>query len=236
MGCFLFSRFSNGTLLYYINERFTSLTLVAVVGLFIVGISYLFGQPHGDHHHHHQHDHGADEHHDHNHDVTWVGIALLLLPVLLGLFVTPRPLGASAMANREVGFESRSVMPAAVAASTEKSSTERNILDWVYAFHQHGEGSFEGEAVDTIGFVYTDDEMVAEEFALTRYVVSCCAADASYVSLVVRSAEPHSFSNDQWVRVQGKIKLLDSKRGLRTVIIPTKVESVSIPIQPYLYP
>lgn len=240
MGVFLYTRLANGTLLYYINQRFAGLTLIAVIGLFIVSISYQFGRhvdedEQCDEHCHPGHDH-EHAHHSHNHDLSWSGAILIALPILLGVLVTPQPLGASAMSNREVGFESRSVMPAAVASSTEKSSTDRNVLDWVYAFHEYGEVAFSGEQVDLVGFVYQDDGMDVGEFAITRYVVSCCAADASYVNLIVRSEEPTELTNDQWVRVQGELQIASVNEGGGIVIAPSTIEIIPVPEQPYLYP
>lgn len=235
MGLFLYSRLSNGTLFFYINERFAGLTLLAVIGLLLVGISYQFGDDEGHGHSHHGHEHGYDDH-DHDHNLTWIGVAIMLAPILMGVLVTPRPLGAAAMANREVGFESRSAMPAAVAAAAEKSSTERNILDWLYAFQRDGEDAFDGETVDVTGFVFKGEDFGTDEFSLTRYIVSCCAADASYVSMVVRGDGAEPLESDEWVRVQGQLEMSTFNGEPRIVVVPTSIESVPIPQQPYLYP
>lgn len=232
MGLFLYSRLSNGTLYFYINQRFAGLTLLAVIGLLIVGVSYQFGDPE-DHSHH---GHGPNHDHENEHSLSWTGVAILLAPILLGVLVTPRPLGASAMANREVGFESRSAMPAAVAEAAEKSSIERNILDWLYAFQRDGEDAYNGEPVNVTGFVFKSEDFAADEFSLTRYIVSCCAADASYVSMVVRGDGVAPLQSDDWVQVQGQLEMSTFNGEPRIVIIPESIESVPIPPQPYLYP
>ncbi|MEM7129743.1 MAG: TIGR03943 family protein [Chloroflexota bacterium] len=256
LGFFLYSRIANGTLFFYINQRFAGLTLFAVIGLMIIGISYQYGTgddakkdesghengsgesnhdgqhsaPHGHAHHHHGH--------HHNHALTWGAALILSIPILLGLFVTPQPLGASAMNNREVGFDgTRSGMPAAVGAATEKASTDRNILDWIYAFQAYDQATFEGDSVDVIGFVFRNKEHFAEdEFALTRYIVSCCVADASYVSLVTRGPQTEEFANDTWVRIQGHFEMGIFKGNDRIILIPDTIEPVPVPNQPYLYP
>jgi len=40
LGLFLYSRIANGTLYYYIAQRFALYTLIAIVGLIVVGLSY----------------------------------------------------------------------------------------------------------------------------------------------------------------------------------------------------
>ena len=44
LALFLYTRLANGTLYFYINERFVGFTLIAVFGLLAVGLSYRFGQ------------------------------------------------------------------------------------------------------------------------------------------------------------------------------------------------
>src|SRR5688572_30142203 len=98
MGLFLYSRFLGGTLLFYINDRFVWLTILASVGFILVGISYRYRSEES----HEGHDHG-----DHSHgQLSWGGLALIILPILLGLLVPPKPLGAAAMVNRDVSAKS----------------------------------------------------------------------------------------------------------------------------------
>ena len=40
LGVFLYTRIANGTLYYYINERFALFTVIGVVGLLLLGMSY----------------------------------------------------------------------------------------------------------------------------------------------------------------------------------------------------
>ena len=45
MAFFLFSRITNGTLFFYINNRFAWLTFMAVIGFFLVAVGYLAQTP-----------------------------------------------------------------------------------------------------------------------------------------------------------------------------------------------
>jgi uncharacterized repeat protein (TIGR03943 family) len=250
MGLFLYTRIANGSLYFYINQRFVGLTLMAVLGLLIVGISYRLGgadeqeHDHGhdhtyDHtHDHHHHDHHHHDHtHGHNHGLSWLGLSIVALPIILGMAVPPQPLGASALSNREMtASPSGSAMPAAIRAAREKSDVDKNILDWMYEFDADQPASIVGKEADVVGFVFQDEQLAEGEFLLARYVVSCCVADASYVALVVQWPESQALSENQWVRVRGQFELGQDGDNPRPLLIAQDVQPTEMPNQPYLYP
>ena len=240
LGLFLYSRIANGTLYFYISERYAWLTMVAVVGLLIVAISYRrnFGHDH-DHEHDHAHDHHHHDHagHDHNHGLTWGGIVLVSLPIVLGLLVPPQPLGASAMENREIDIGgANSVMPAVVRSVAEKDPLQRNILDWVTSFRgapTSGE-SFNGVEAEVIGFVYHELEGEDNAFWVARFIVGCCVADASPVALAVEWGQAADLPEGEWVRVRGRFR--ETPGAPAPVLVAERVDVVPAPNQPYLYP
>ena len=261
---FLFSRIAGGTLAFYINERFSAYTTLAVAGLLVVALSYPLTrrrdaaapethapdvQAHAHeqalylelgHDHGHNHSHGEGHDHGHEHGLTWGGVLIVALPILLGLLVSPRPLGAAAMAGREVNVVSanRSAMPAAVQAAASKASTERTVLDWSQSFQTVADPAahFAGEAADVIGFVYRDDRFGPDEFFLTRFVVSCCVADAAVAGVVVRLPPGATVEADQWLRVTGTFAPGTFDGAPVPVLVADTLAPADIPEQPYLYP
>lgn len=234
LGLFLYSRIANGTLYFYISERYAWLTMVAVVGLLIVAISYRrnFGQDHN-----HDHDHHDHAGHDHNHGLTWGGIVLVSLPIVLGLLVPPQPLGASALENREIDIGgANSVMPAVVRSVTDKDPLQRNILDWVTSFRgasNSGE-SFNGVEAEVIGFVYHELEGEDNAFWVARFIVGCCVADASPVALSVEWGQAAALPEGEWVRVRGRFR--ETAGAPAPILVAERVDVVPAPNQPYLYP
>jgi uncharacterized repeat protein (TIGR03943 family) len=216
LALFLYTRLADGTLFFYINQRFMAYTMLAIVGLLCVAISY---RPVGrrlraatvtapdhehDHAHDHPHDHAGDHSHDdhsgHNHRLTWAGVALVLLPIVLGVVVPPQPLGAAAIGNREVNVTSSgSALPAAVRAAAEKAAADKNQLDWLNTFagSAHPAEDFAGQPVDVIGFVFRDERFAEDQFMVTRFVVSCCVADANVAGMVVESPATATLAADQ---------------------------------------
>ncbi|MGI8407953.1 MAG: TIGR03943 family putative permease subunit [Actinomycetota bacterium] len=89
-----------------------------------------------------------------------------------------------------------------------------------------------GEKVNFIGFVDRDDTTPASEFTLTRFVVSCCVADALGVQVRVVGAPPGRFKDDQWVNVTGSLYPLEDQ----IVVDASEITAIERPKQPYLSP
>lgn len=247
-GMFLYGRIANGTLYYYINEKFAGFTLFGVIGLLVVGFAYQFGKKPAEghdhenceedhdhaHHHHHGHDHG---HEGHSHALSWSGVLIVALPVILGLAVPPRPLGAAALDNREVVLSvESSALPASVQAAA-KTASERNMLDWWRGFQASNDyAAFTNQEATVIGFVYKDPRYGEGHFLATRFIVSCCVADAAVVGLVVRWPDSVELADDQWVEVRGKFAPSDLDSWKPPLLIAESVTPVDTPAQPYLYP
>ncbi|MEX1019247.1 MAG: TIGR03943 family protein [Litorilinea sp.] len=264
LGLFLYSRLTGGTLAFYINERFFGYTLFAFVGLIAVGLSYPLIRSHPrrksapnaarpqtltpqtiDYQYHDlaPHDHSRD------HRLTLVGALVIALPILLGLLVPPRPLGAAALETRELNLDLRSGganLPAAIAAVSQDDGP-RNIMDWWHTFQRTPDlTTLEGSEVNVQGFVYHDPRYGEEYFMVTRFVVSCCTADASALALLVHWPQAPALETDQWVEVRGVFTPGDlspadlppgSEASWRPpVLTAASITPIEIPSHPYLYP
>lgn len=234
LGLFLYSRLSNGTLLYYIHARFSGLTLAAAIGLLVIGATYGSRQIKalGDG----AHDHG-DHVHAHNHG-SWLALALIALPAVLGLAITPRPLGAAAMGSRDLS--STVVLSPGQAAIERRMAMppgERSILDWLLAFQNEPDpAAHAGQRATVVGFVYRDDASPADVFLVSRFMIRCCTADGSAVWLPVRWPDAAQLELDGWVEVEGTFtvgRLLDRDAP---ILAADRVDPIEPPAQPYLYP
>lgn len=230
LGLFFYSRFTNGTLYFYINQQFAIYTLLAVFGLLLTGLSYRYEQSAA---HNHAHDH------DHDHRLSWGGAFLVLLPIVLGLLVPPQPLGAAALSNREINTGANILKTPGLARTTaQKQATEKNILDWWESFHgvTNPNQALAGQTVDVVGFVYHDQALGNEHFMVSRFVVSCCVADASAMGLAVRWSAAPQLKDDQWVEVKGAFVAGQLPSWQLPILVAQSVTPVAVPNQPYLYP
>jgi uncharacterized repeat protein (TIGR03943 family) len=270
LALFLYTRLASGTIYFYINERFVGYTMLAIVALLLLGVSYrpqgrrqpaapgggheavaapelggatpvlaAGGTPESSHLHAHGQHLGDNGPHTHDHHLTWAGVALVLLPIILGVLAPPQPLGAAALANREVNVGmAASALPAAVRAAAQKDSAQKNVLDWLHTFAGVADpgAAFAGQPAKVVGFVYRDERFAPDQFMVTRFVVSCCVADANVAGLVVRWPDAGSLAADQWVEVVGALAPGQLDGEALPVLAADRVAPVSVPEQPYLYP
>jgi putative membrane protein len=231
LGLFLYSRIYNGTLFYYISERFAWLTLLAAIGFIIVGASYRYRAAQADPH---EHDHAGHQHGN----LSWGGLLLVALPVILGLVVPPKPLGAAAMSNREISVGSVSSATAPKTSQLiSRPASEKNVLDWLIDFRlSQDPAAFASQEAKVIGFVYRDERFGGNQFMVSRFVVSCCAADAAPLGLVVHWPKTTALTSDQWVEVSGRFQAGEFDGEPMPILIADNVAPTEIPDQPYLYP
>ncbi len=232
MGAFLLLRVLDGTVLYYINQRFVLLTWLAAGGFLLVGASYYLTAGHShDHAHDHDHDHGR---------FAWMGLLIVALPLLFGSLVPPRPLGAAAMGNREVNLDNMgslaSVAPPQPGEALGLGTAEKNILDWLGEFQRHDDpAALDGTEARVVGFVYRDERFGPDTFLVARFTVSCCVADAAPIGLIVRWPDAPDLPADQWVEVHGRFAAGDFNGLQVPILIAEEIIPTEPPAQPYLY-
>jgi uncharacterized repeat protein (TIGR03943 family) len=160
----------------------------------------------------------------------WV-MGLMVVPVVLVLAAPPATLGTFSAGKRS-GFSGAGF----AASATEIGEGELTLVD-VAAAQTTPEGeralaARAGETVTFVGFVVRRDDTPADELLLTRYVVSCCAADATVAQVRVVNVRPGEFAPDEWVQVTGALYPL----GREVIVDADQVEEVGRPDRPYLTP
>ena len=224
-------RYLDGSLGYFINLRYGWLTVVAMVSLVLLAAALLAPAPM-------RARRGTAD----RVSMPWMGAALLAVPVLLAL-VPPRPLGTDAMATRALQIGS---VPAAASLGVTSelevgaSGAPRTVLDWLVLFDQETAGGgdlsrFAGEPARVRGFVYRDERFPAGTFMVSRFLLSCCAADAAPIGLAVRWPEADFLEDDAWVWVNGLFAVETFLGERMPVLVGEEVTPAEQPPQPYLY-
>jgi uncharacterized repeat protein (TIGR03943 family) len=242
LGLFLLQKAWSGTLTWYINERLGLLVLAAALGLLVLGRSVLPAwraapSLEGEAAHEHA---GTEAHphegHDHQQATPGWRLWMVALPLILGLLVPARPLGSAALANR--GLNSVALLSAANSVAIEPAAAmpeARTVLDWVRAFNVAGDpAAYAGAPADVVGFVYHDSTLPHGQFIISRFAVTCCAADAMGVGVAVRWPGAAALEGDAWVRVRGPVQVGAYRGSPIPVIVAESVEGVEAPGQPYL--
>jgi uncharacterized repeat protein (TIGR03943 family) len=89
-----------------------------------------------------------------------------------------------------------------------------------------------GSTSSFTGFVDRQPGEPADEFLLSRFMISCCIADALSIQVRVVNAPPGEFEPDDWVRATGKLYPL----GREVILDASEVVKVPKPEHPYLSP
>lgn len=262
LGLYLYETLLTGEIANYINFRFNWLAVLGGTILLAIGvvsvISLLREQPQGAHPHEHDHDqahehHEHDDHdgahvhhhthdqahgHDHNAVVSWPVLVIIAVPLILGILVPSKPLGAAAISNSGITTTLGSSLTTLNSQQFTAAPLERNILDWVRVFSASTTPEeFANQPADVIGFVYRDARFAEDkQFMVTRFTVSCCVADAVAIGVVVEAPEAATLEQDSWVRVKGKFQVRDFDGERTPVLVAELVEPTAQPARPYLYP
>jgi uncharacterized repeat protein (TIGR03943 family) len=155
-------------------------------------------------------------------------VGFVALPVVLILAMPPVALGSYAASRRSVAAGLATGAPnvavgervtlAAVAAGVWSDDARKALADRA------------GSPVTFEGIVTHREGQPADEFVLTRFIVSCCVADALSVQVRVVGAPPGKFAEDQWVRVAGSFYPV----GRENVVDASSITPIPRPEEPYL--
>jgi uncharacterized repeat protein (TIGR03943 family) len=232
LGLFLLQKIVSGTLFWYINQRFMILVLLAGVGcLWLAQTAWQNLRQAKT-----EHDHASVHEHDHRPASAW-NLAIIALPVLLGLLIPARPLGTSAIANKGINTNAPLSSDKPSALTFNLAPEARTVLDWVRAFNYESDLSiFTDQPADVVGFVYHDPRLPAGQFLVGRFALNCCVADATAIGVAVAWPDENALADNSWVRVRGAVQATTLNGKSLPLIQAVSVEQVAEPDQPYLYP
>lgn len=225
LGQFLYAKFRDGTLLFYINRRFAWLTFLAAMALTAMSVVTFRVTA------------AAQNHSGHQHRITWGTLLLVALPAILGTLIPPVPLGSDALSNRSVATTGLGTAEAGTTTTLTSAPAERNLLDWLQSFGSDPDPArFAGQETTLVGFVYQDERCGDDQFMLSRFVITCCVADATAVGMVVRWPDASELADDEWVKVHGAFEAGQFDGKTIPVMAADQVTPTEMPYQPYLYP
>ena len=164
-------------------------------------------------------------------------LLLLALPPLFAL-QSARPLGAEAVASG--GVNNVAIQRGTARGDPRRlEALERDLLDWAVILAREPEPwRLAGQPVRVEGFVTYPAEAPAlgpDTALVARFVMIHCTADASAVGLPMIPPRSDLPANT-WVSVEGELALDASGSAALLVVVPTRVEPIPVPNQPYLLP
>lgn len=121
---------------------------------------------------------------------------LLVLPLVVLFSVAPTGLGAAA-ADRVEAYNPTETTVTFEPLDTSMGPVPMRVFDFLDRAAWDEERSLEGVTVRLEGLVVNDDS-IPDGFKLTRFLVSCCAADGIPLQVAIHGAGP-KLDNDTWV-------------------------------------
>jgi uncharacterized repeat protein (TIGR03943 family) len=156
-------------------------------------------------------------------------LGVIALPVAILLALPPLTLGTYAVGRRA------SFVGSGIGASARDVSGPIDFVDIGAA--QSFDPAMQdlarraGEEIVLDGFV-TRQGLPPDEFRLTRFVITCCTADATIAQVRVVGAPPGRFADDDWVEVTGRMYPI----GREVLVAVEDLEAIPTPEDPYLTP
>ena len=151
-----------------------------------------------------------------------VVVLLALPPATLGTFSAPKKATYSgSSAGFYWTFDENSEVTLLMVAAAQTSDEGSQVL-----------AKRAGSEVDFVGFVARNADTPADELLLTRYVITCCAADATVAQVRVVNVTPGLFDQEDWVEVKGIIYPI----GRQVIVVASSIEEAPRPDRPYLTP
>ena len=162
---------------------------------------------------------------------------LLLLIGILGLLYTPRPFASDIALQRGVADTVAVTRSQPQAFRAQVRPQDKSIVDWVRTLNVYPEpDAYMEQPVDVVGFMIHPPNLPDDYGMISRFILTCCAADAYPVGLPVKlTGDRSDYPADQWFRVKGEMATAELNGDRRLTVLAQDIESVETPRNPYNY-
>ncbi|MDR9854903.1 TIGR03943 family protein [Paenibacillus sp. VCA1] len=180
---------------------------------------------------------------------------LFAFPLLLGFTLPDRALGTAAAAKKGMSFSYSAVEPEKAVRFETNDPYAKEFTDLAKILYAQPvipvypaifsetfgaidmyKKEFEGKQIAVSGFVYRDQAGAeTEPFAVSRFLVQCCTADATPFGILVDPVRPQNLPVDTWVKVQGKLHVISHEGKEVIQIEASSISPIEQPDTPYIY-
>ena len=163
--------------------------------------------------------------------------ALLLAAAIAGLLITPKVFASQTAIQRGVTDSITMTRAQPQAFRSASRPEERSLIEWVRTLAVYPEpDAYTGQSVKVKGFVVHPPDLPSQYLLISRFVITCCAADAYPVGLPVKlTTSRDTYPVDTWLEVKGKMitETLSGKRQL--TVEASSLTKIPKPANPYYY-
>lgn len=164
-----------------------------------------------------------------------VSSLLLLSVAIFGLIYVPRPFTSDTALQRGITDSLGQTRSQPQRFVRQQDASDRSIIDWIRTLNAYPEpDAYSGQAANVTGFVIHPPDWPDTYFMVSRFVLTCCAADAYPVGLPVRMAAGQARPPvDSWQAVKGTMTTDTLADRRQLVITPTEITTIPEPQNPY---
>lgn len=224
--------FSRGSLNTYLHPRMTPFALAAMIGFAVLGIVALTRALAGK-----------------GPALPKLGFALFVIPVALASAAGPRALSEAAAGQRVMksgGLKASSFASVDEYLASLGPGDPIVFEDWSHAgligAIAADPAAFVGRSAELVGFAFRPNTTPQDRLYVTRFLVTCCVADAEPLGLLMEGADAAGFQNYSWLRSKGVIELATvpnpytGKDELVPLLRASLAEAAPKPFAEYLFP
>jgi uncharacterized repeat protein (TIGR03943 family) len=162
--------------------------------------------------------------------------ALLLGVALLGLWIPPRAFASQTAIQRgaiDAPVTLTRVKPQAFRAAS--NTEDKSIIDWIRTLTVYPEpDAYVGQKAKVQGFVIHPPNLPDQYLLISRFIITCCAADVYPVGLPVKLPKSREgYKPDSWLEIEGEMttETLAGKRQL--TLVAKSIKPIHEPKNPY---
>ena len=174
------------------------------------------------------------------------GSLILLLVAIAGLLIPPNVLSSTTALQRGVTETLPATHSQPQAFITSTKPEERSLIDWVRTLNAYPEpDAYQGQPAHITGFVVDLPELPDNYLLLSRFIITCCAVDASPIGIPIQLGDTQEkYPPDTWLEVRGKMTTAtlavrdrtDQIREKRQLVVSaTSIKQIPTPADPYEY-
>ncbi|PZV12093.1 MAG: TIGR03943 family protein [Leptolyngbya sp.] len=163
-------------------------------------------------------------------------VTLLLGAALLGLLMQPRAFASQTAIQRgaiDAPVTLTRVKPQAFRA--DSNTQDKSIIDWIRTLTVYPEpDAYVGQKAKVQGFVIHPPNLPNQYLLISRFIITCCAADVYPVGLPVKLPKTRdAYKPDSWLEIEGEMttETLAGKRQL--TLLAKSIKPINEPKNPY---
>jgi uncharacterized repeat protein (TIGR03943 family) len=165
------------------------------------------------------------------------GSAMLLVVAIFGLVFQPRAFASDTATQRGIHDANLATRVRPQAFRGSENTADKSIIDWIRTLTVYPEpDAYVGQAVKVQGFIVYPKDLDNRYLLISRFIITCCAADVYPVSLPVKlTGNRDAYKPDSWQEVEGEM-ITETLAGKRQLTIAAKsIKAIAEPKNPYDY-